>query len=222
MKLHLLLSAAMMLLSATVSADSETQLRGSATVDNSGDDESFSSEDIPTEDIYRSSDPFDDGMKEGKRAANKLWKNMGDDCSNAFDFASEANKKSRKKGWNSNGRNWRERAHNKGARAGMEQVVKKKEKQCLHNNPDECISLGETAAVMISYEYCGMGASYSHTNYKRECRSVAISQCKGSVFDEVKSTCGSPDTSTLSTLQGKCRRQVDSLLGINDKVIIEK
>jgi len=84
---------------------------------------------------------------------------------------------------------------------------------------NQCIQLGETAGSMIVYDYCGSGASgFSNTSYPRDCRNVAINQCKGSIYGKIDDTrgCPIPNTSTLNDLQDECRDQVDSLLGIND------
>lgn len=213
MKLPLLLSAAFMLLSSISAKNSEPQLRG-VSVDN--EDESFNFKDAPSV-IFEGSDPFNDGVNDGKRAANQLWRDMGNDCANAFDFESEAKKEARSRGWNQEGRNWQERAYNEGARSGMEEVVRAKEKSCLHDNPSQCIGLGEAASSMIVRDYCGGASGYSTANYKRECRDAAISQCKGGIFGKIDDTsgCRMPNTSTLNDLQNQCRDQVDQLLGID-------
>lgn len=194
MKLHLLLSAAMMMLSASAK-NVEPQLRGVS---------------------VESGDAFHDGYNAGKDAANDVWDDMGDDCANAFNFEDEAKKAGKKKGWNTDGRNWKEKAYNEGAREGMKTVVDEKEKECLNDNPEECIGLGEAASSMIAFKYCGSFGATSQTNYKKECRDVAINQCVGGVYGKVKSGCGAPDTSTLKELQGQCRATVDDLLGIDN------
>merc|ERR1719276_579202 len=99
---------------------------------------------------------------------------LGDDCANAFDFEDEAKKAGKKKGWNTDGKNWKEKAYNDGARKGMKEVVDEKEKECLHDDPEECISLGEAASSTISFNYCGTFGSTSYTNYKKECHDVAV------------------------------------------------
>ena len=142
-----------------------------------------------------------------------------DDCANAWDFSSAAKKEAKRKGWNQEGRNWKERAYNEGARTGMEEVVKEKEKSCLHDNPSECIGLGEAASSMIANDFCNRGSGYSTSSYKKECRAVAIDQCKGSMYNKVKN-CGHVSTSTLNGLQNKCTKQVDRLLG-SDALVVE-
>merc|ERR1712216_804448 len=72
-----------------------------------------------------SGDAFHDGYNAGKDAANDVWDDMGDDCANAFNFEDEAKKAGKKKGWNTDGRNWKEKAYNEGAREGMKTVVDK-------------------------------------------------------------------------------------------------
>merc|ERR1712216_495003 len=147
-----------------------------------------------------SGDAFHDGYNAGKDAANDVWDDMGDDCANAFNFEDEAKKAGK------------EKAYNEGAREGMKTVVDEKEKECLHDTPEECIGLGEAASSKIAFNYCGSFGATSQTNYKKECRDVAISQCKGGVYNKVKRGCGAPDTSTLKELQGQCRATVDDLL----------
>ena len=117
-------------------------------------------------------------MEDGREAAEDLWDDMGDDCANAWNFEAAAEDEAEKRGWDEEGNNWEERAYNEGARTGMQEVVDEKEKECLHDSPEQCIELGETAATMIAYEYCGSASGYSSGNYKVECREVAIDQVR--------------------------------------------
>ncbi len=130
------------------------------------------------------------------------------------DFEGRVRREIRDRKWDGNGRNWRERSFNQGARAGMNDVVKEKERQCLHDNPSECIDLGNTAADMIAYDHCNISRSRrSRQDYKRSCKQAAITRCGGAIFNKVRDMCGAPNTRVLNTLTNKCTRQVTDLIG---------
>lgn len=158
---------------------------------------------------------FNDGLSQGKQTALKLWRDMGNDCANAWnDFRNSINREISARGWNSNG-NWRTNSFNQGARDGMQQVLKEKEEQCFHDSPDECIDLGNEAARIIAFQYChpNLMSTSNHKDYRATCRAVAISQCSGQVYNNVRSECGAPNTKKLSSLQKKCSNQVKSMIG---------
>jgi hypothetical protein len=157
---------------------------------------------------------FDDGLREGRRAAEKLWKDMGGDCANAWrDFKTRINREIKNRGWNSSNGNWKTNSYNEGARKGMQEVLDKYEKKCFHDSPDECIDLGNEAARIIAYGFCGGYSSSRHPSYRETCRNVAINQCKGQVFGQVKSQCGSQPSNVIDHLQNKCSNQVKSMIG---------
>ena len=167
-------------------------------------------------------DPFNNGLNEGRRIAQNLWRNMGNSCSNAWSsFSDRINSEIRNRGWNSTSGNWRTQSFNQGARAGMQQVLKEKEKQCFNNSPDECIDLGNEAARIIAFRHCNpdLLSTNSHKNYKATCRKVAIGQCQGQIFTQVSKIrgCGSRSTNKTRQLQNECTSQVNSMIGYGTK-----
>lgn len=161
------------------------------------------------------SSSFNDGLSRGRSEAERLWRNLGDDCANAFGFNDLVQQEIRRRNWHRSGNNFRQRAFNQGAREGMNEIVQKYEKKCLHDSPDLCIELGDTAADIIAFDHCrpnsGSSASSSQ-NFPRNCRDVGTNQCQGSMNDRVRRHCGSrANTSTLLSLQNSCRRQVNRL-----------
>lgn len=98
----------------------------------------------------------------------------------------------------------------------MNEVVREKEQQCFRDSADECVDLGNAAARIIAYDHCdsfAMAAS-GNTNWRQRCRDAAITQCRGQIFNEVRSACGSsPDTPTLQRLQNRCGNQVRTMIG---------
>jgi len=167
-------------------------------------------------------DPFNNGLNEGRRIAQNLWRNMGNSCSNAWSsFSDRINSEIRNRGWNSTSGNWRTQSFNQGARAGTQQVLKEKEKQCFNNSPDECIDLGNEAARIIAFRHCNpdLLSTNSHKNYKATCRKVAIGQCQGQIFTQVSKIrgCGSPSTNKTRQLQNECTSQVNSMIGYGTK-----
>lgn len=163
-----------------------------------------------------SSNPFNEGRREGERAANQLWNRLGRSCAAAWGgFSSRVQREIRNKRWNSTGSGWRTDSFNRGARAGMQDVVNRKERECLHDNPNECIELGETAASEIAHKHCPSARGQKRRakkNYKATCRRVAINQCQGGIFRAVSDECGRPNSDTLRRLQGDCQRQVDGMI----------
>ncbi|KAK1743532.1 hypothetical protein QTG54_006153, partial [Skeletonema marinoi] len=160
--------------------------------------------------------PFDQGREAGRDEADRLWRNAGNSCSSAWgSFQKSVNRQIRTKGWNRGGNgDWRKRAFNKGASAGMKEGVVEKEKECFRDSADECVDLGNAAAREIAYSHCGiMGMNSVSKKWRRNCRDAAVDQCRGQVFNQVKDECGSPRTSDLRTLQNKCRNKVLTMIG---------
>ena len=138
---------------------------------------------------------FDDGLREGRRAGEKLWHDMGGDCANAWrNFKTSINREIKNRGWNTSNGNWKSNSYNNGARKGMQEVLSKYEKKCFHDSPDEapeCIALGNDAASMIAYNFCFDPINeLDYESYGTNCRIVAINQCKGQVYGKVRSYCG--------------------------------
>lgn len=158
--------------------------------------------------------PFDDGLRAGRSEANMLWRHAGGTCSAAWrEFPDSVNRRINDKGWNNSG-NWRTRAFNQGARAGMNEVVTQKEKECFHDSADECVDLGDTAARILAYNHCGKFTTLQHhSSWRRECRAAAIDQCRAQVRNEVRNGCGSPSTQDLRILKSKCWNQVLTMIG---------
>ncbi len=111
---------------------------------------------------------------------------------------------------------WDVRAYNKCARDyGVDPRVTEIEKQCLGDNPDQCIDLGQTAASMIVYQnVCMTDHSARYQSYLESCRVVAIDICKGSITDKIKVQCPSKSITTdrLVQLMGMCEGQVNSMV----------
>jgi hypothetical protein len=127
------------------------------------------------------------------------------------------NRQIRNRGWNQGG-NRRTRSFNKGASAGMKEVVDEKEKGCFRDSADECVALGNEAARIIAYDHCGvMGMSSSknqNKKWRKNCRNAAIDQCRGQVSGEVRDDCDSKlSTNKLRNLQQKCRNEVLTMIG---------
>ena len=154
---------------------------------------------------------FDDGLREGRRAGEKLWRDMGGDCANAWrNFETSINREIKNRGWNSSNGNWKSNSYNDGARKGMQEVLSKYEKKCFHDSPDEapeCIALGNEAASMTAYNFCfdPPGFELDYESYGTTCRQVAINQCKGQVYGKVRSQCGyRKATLFIDILQNQC------------------
>ncbi len=96
----------------------------------------------------------------------------------------------------------------------MNDVVEEKRRQCLHDDPSECMDLGNTAADIIAYDHCKIGRSggMSH-DYNRSCKQAAITRCGGAIYDKVRDACGESNTDVLNDLAAKCPRQVTDLIG---------
>lgn len=60
---------------------------------------------------------FSDGLAAGKEGAESMWRNMGSDCGNIWDFQNDVDSM---KSWafHDSG-NWRTKSYNRGARSGV-------------------------------------------------------------------------------------------------------
>lgn len=157
---------------------------------------------------------FDDGLATGRAVAESLWRAAGSSCSSVWgEFQDSVDRKVRTKGWDATG-NWRTKSFNRGARAGMNEVVVEKEMLCFRDTADECVDLGNEAARIIAYDHCNrFRVTNQRKQWRRDCRDVAVAQCGGQVFDQVRNECGSPTPSELKSLQNKCRSQVLTMIG---------
>lgn len=162
-----------------------------------------------------------EGLRSGKKTADDLWRSMGQDCGDIYNLEKEANKEKTKKYPNSS--NWRTEAYNECARDGVDDQVKKYEKECLES-PEECEDLGKTAAELVvkdNYECSKPQVEPSasrQTDYKKDCRKVAYGVCEGHISTAVKTICRNPNervrtTSELRSLQTKCEKQVNRMTG---------
>jgi hypothetical protein len=157
---------------------------------------------------------FNRGLNQGRSTAQDLWRRMGNSCSNAWsNFSDRINQEINNRSWNSTRGSWTTRAFNEGARAGMQQVLRERERQCF-NSATECIDLGNEAARMIAFRHCNpnLASRAGSNNYRATCRDVAIGQCQGQIFTQVRNECGRPSTRTTSQLQNQCRGQVNSMI----------
>ncbi len=161
------------------------------------------------------------GESAGTSEANRIWKRLGNKCANAIggEFERAIDKRTRAKGWHRDEGNWRTRAFNRGARDGMQKVVMKYKKQCLHDNPSECIDLGNEAAFDIVDKFCPTSHSRRNRNarkYEKNCRRQAITHCKGNIFNLVQGVqgCKQPNDPGLTRLQKRCDRVVDKHINV--------
>ena len=160
----------------------------------------------------------DGRLREGRRAAEKLWRDMGGDCANAWrNFKTSINREIKNRGWKTN-------SYNDGARKGMQEVLHKYEKKCFHDSPDEapeCIYLGNEAASMIAENFCfDPIVELDYESYGTNCRKVAIDQCKGQVYGKVRSYCGSQKSgksNVIDHFQNQCSMviKIKSMIGDN-------
>ncbi len=158
-----------------------------------------------------------DGTNAGIQATRKLWRDNGSSCDNIWQLQQSANRMKRRN-FPSNGGNWRTNAYNQCARSGVDTTVQGYERQCLNDNPQECLDLGETAAEIIVNNYgCTVGAAYKSNNYKKTCRQVAYGYCQGQIPIKTQMWCSKiVSASDLIRLQNKCQTQVNSMTGGDD------
>ena len=158
---------------------------------------------------------FDDGLRQGRREAERIWRDLGRNCASAWnDFQSRVNRRISNNGWNSSG-NWRTKSFNRGAREGMNQVVTERENECFRDSSDECDELGNEAARILAFDHCGRvsGMSGGRNRWRRICRDEAITQCRRRISRSVNNECGSPSSRDVRNLQNKCRNKVLTMIG---------
>ncbi len=160
------------------------------------------------------------GTQAGITSANSLWANYPfySDCNKVWDLPTGA-ETMKNDLYPANTGSWQTDAYNQCARDyGVDPQVAMIEKQCLGDDPDQCIDLGETAASIIVYQNVCM--TYSSANYQdylqQICRDVAIDICEGSIAEKIQELCSSKyasiTTITLSQLMGMCEEQVNSMV----------
>ncbi|KAL3815770.1 hypothetical protein ACHAXA_008820 [Cyclostephanos tholiformis] len=167
-------------------------------------------------------DSCQSGTQAGIDSVNRLWASppFNSDCSEVWSLpmSAEAMKNSL---YPSNTGNWQTDAYNQCARDfGVDPQVAEIEKQCLGDDPDQCIDLGETAASIIVYQkVCMTYNAANYQSYLQTCRDVAIDICEGSIHDKIMEQCSGKWTSittiTLSELMGMCEDQVNSMVPIS-------
>jgi hypothetical protein len=157
-----------------------------------------------------------DGRAAGQRSVNKLWKQSGSDCSNAFGLQKNVNRM-KTRNYPDTG-NWKTKSYNQCARDGADAAVKAIEKKCLNDDSSQCTDLGETAAEIIVYNnVCPGQYAAKHTNYKQTCRKVAYGVCQGAIPTKIAQQCSTRDaakwksTSQLSKLMDMCKGQVNNM-----------
>ena len=157
---------------------------------------------------------FSDGLIRGQSTAQRIWLRMGNDCTNALlsTFDDRIQSEIHSRGWyrSGSGRNVGEATFNKGARAGMQQIVDEYAKKCFSDSAaaDVCIDLGDLSAFDLALRHCGPTRTSSRGAFHSVCRDIGISQCQGSVFSRVADLCGPPSTSELLSLQNECESAV--------------
>ena len=158
---------------------------------------------------------FNDGLSRGQSTAQRIWLRMGNDCANALrsTFDDRIQSEIHSRGWYRmsrlrSGRNVGETSFNRGARAGMQQIVDDYAKKCLSDSADVCTDLGDLSAFDIALRHCGSTRTSSRGAFHNVCRDIGTSQCQGSVFSRVADLCGPPSTSELLSLQNECESAV--------------
>ena len=125
-------------------------------------------------------------------------------------------------------RNWKERARNECGQKAIKSELDRIGRQCRDSSKaaDDCNDLGEAAASIIVKDSDVCPARYGAQNhgsssnnlkkFRRECRSVGIGSCQGSIRDKAKDCGASLSTSEQSRLQRKCKDEVNRLTGNGD------
>lgn len=158
----------------------------------------------------------EDGYMAGQKDVQRMWKNSGSNCDNAWDLQNQANKK-KKKSYPSSS-NWKTDSYNECARDGIDAEVKKIEKRCFEDDSSQCTDLGKTAAeIIVKDNHCGPGGdTTSYSIYKKECKQAAYSICEGQIPSVADRWCPnkSLSNSKIRNMQDKCRSQVNKMVGL--------
>jgi len=164
------------------------------------------------------------GTQAGVNSVNTLWASptFDSDCDNIWNLPSSADAM-KDNLYPLNTGNWKVDAYNGCARDyGVDPRVAEIEEQCLGNDPDQCIELGETAASIIVYaNVCDGYSATNHQDYLQTCRDVAYGICEGSSDQKIKEQCipnWPVSTGKLSQLMGMCEDQVNSMVPITTAI----
>ena len=165
------------------------------------------------------SDQCQDGKNAGEIEIKMLWKNppFTGNCDNIWQLDA-AVQELKLKEYPENTGNPMKDSYNECARTyGIDPQVKAIKKSCVSDDSTPCIKIGETAAVQIAYEYCPKPKPEPYSTPEdtlQQCRDLAITICKGILYDKIKFVCGvlnMPTTSGLNHLMQKCPEKVDGL-----------
>jgi hypothetical protein len=163
---------------------------------------------------------FRNGRQVGVRQAQNIWNRLGGTCRRAMRrYPNAINTVIRRL------QRARQNPRNQGRIAGLRQELQRMRRQCNGRNPNPprpnprnpqaCIRFGNEAARRIAWSHCNTWPRRSgrqNQSWRRDCRDVAINQCRGQVATQVQNQCGLPNTRTLRQLENNCRGQVDSMI----------
>ena len=179
---------------------------------------------IPNPLLGNNNAAFRNGRQAGVRQAERVWQRLGGTCRRAWSGYPDAITRIIQRLQRA-----RQTDRNDGRIAGLRQELQRRIFECNSNsrnpnpprprpnprNPQVCIRFGEEAARRIAWDFCNpsplLGSRQG--SWRRDCRDVAINQCKGQVTTEVQNQCGLPrSTRTLRQLQNQCTDKVDSMI----------
>ena len=165
-----------------------------------------------------------------------MWKDSGENCNNVWSLEEEADQmkdmkypdgdsksKSGKSNNSSNKKSFDSCAHQ-----GVDDAVKKTEKDCLEDDSSQCTDLGKAAAEHVVMEnFCTPGSNpgaTSNPDYRKECKKAATSICEGQIPIVANKWCHTKgmSTSKLRDMQGKCKEQVNKMVGGDEFVFMEE
>ncbi|KAL7550953.1 hypothetical protein ACHAWF_018583 [Thalassiosira exigua] len=171
------------------------------------------------------------GEREGRNAMSRAWRRMGENCDDTIGRNNRLRQESRRLSDGFNGGNWRKRESNRCARNGVEAEEQAILKKCLDTNTDVCTDLAKAAAFRIvsanthrdsRCEPVGRMSS-RNTNYRSECRQMAIDTCPGEITTEWRNVCGSsPSGSIFRDMRNECSSTVRNLLRSEEVADVEE
>jgi hypothetical protein len=165
---------------------------------------------------------FRNGRQVGIRQALNTWQRLGGTCRLAWPSYPDAINRIIQRLQNAQFTD-----RNQGRIAGLRQELQRRRRECNGRNPNPpnpprpnprnpqvCIRFGNEAARRIAWRHCNrwIAGNGRNQSWLRDCRDVAINQCKGQVATEVQNQCGMPNSRTLRQLQGQCTDKVDSMI----------
>ncbi len=154
------------------------------------------------------------GTQAGIRSINSLWANFPfySDCTKVWDLPMGAEMMK-------NDLYPLQTAYDVCARdLGVDPQVALIEEQCLGDDPQQCIDLGEEAASTIVYQNVCMTSNMGNYQEYWEpiCLGIAIDICEGSIAEIIQEQCPSDyasiTTIILDQLMGMCEGQVNDLV----------